>query len=90
MHEARERIKKRKEDGTSIKDRLSKHGNISTGNHAKAGTNRLGKDTFELMKERSIKKEREMKDKLDEARRNWEKIVSDASTFLQTQKPVDK
>ena len=28
--------------------------------------------------------------KMDEARRNWGKMPSDASTFLQEQKPVSK
>ena len=28
--------------------------------------------------------------KMDEARRNWEKVLLDASTFLQEQTPVDE
>ena len=42
------------------------------------------------MKECRIKKERELKDKLDEARRNWEKVLPDVSAFLQEQKSSGK
>ena len=56
----------------------------------KAGTNRMVKDTFELTKERHLKKEWELKEKMDEARRNWEKVLLDASAFFQEQKIVGK
>ena len=45
-HVARERINKHQEDGNDSKERLAKHAKFSAGNNAKAGTNRLGKDTL--------------------------------------------
>ena len=42
-------MRKRQEEGPSIKCRLSKFATLMTGNLVKARTNRLGKDTLELM-----------------------------------------
>ena len=56
----------------------------------KAGSNRMGKDTFELMKKRRLEKEWQLKEKMYESRQNWVKSLSDASTFLQEQNPVDE
>ena len=90
LHETGERMKKCQEDGSGAKDRLSKFAKLSAGNHVKSGANRMGKDTFEVMKERHLEKEWELKEKMDEARRNWGKASSDASTFLQEKNPVGK
>ena len=60
-HEVRERMKNRQEDGSNTKDRLSKFAKLSASNHVKAGTNSMVKGTFELMKERCLEKEWELK-----------------------------
>ena len=52
VHQARERILKRKNEGSSIKEGLSKEQKLTAGNLVNASANRLGKDTLELMIER--------------------------------------
>ena len=49
-------MKKRQEDGSNVRDRLSKFSKLSAGNRVKAGANRIGKDAFKLMKERRLEK----------------------------------
>ena len=87
MHQARENITKRKHDGNSIKERLSKFSKLSAGNLVKAGANRLGKDTIDLMIERRMEKERAEKDKLDAIRSEWKKVLLAYSEFHEKNKP---
>ena len=58
-------MQKRKNEGLSTKERISKLQRFNAGNLVKAGTNRLGKDVHKLMVERRMEKERLEKMKLD-------------------------
>jgi len=71
LHNARECIMKCQNDSIIIKDRLAKLTKLSAGNLVKAGTNRLGKDIYQLMVERREKKERTNKQKLNLICKEW-------------------
>ena len=78
---------KRKNEGSSVKERLSKHQKPTAGNLVKAGTNRLGKDTLELMIERRHEKERVEHDKFTATRDEWKKTLFAYSEFKEVNKP---
>ena len=86
LHETRERASKHQKEGSDAKERLSEHARLSSGNHIKAGTNRVGECACELIIERRIEKEHQLQEKLDKSRADWEKILNDANEFLQQQK----
>ena len=65
IYQARERIRKRQEVGSSIKKRLAKFQKFAAGNHIKASTNRLGKDTLEPMIECYRERERLEEERID-------------------------
>ena len=69
-----------------MKERLSKHARLSSGNHVKAGTNRVVKCAHELMVARRVEKEHQLQEKLDKYRADWEKMLNDVNEFLQQQK----
>ena len=56
LQHSRESILKRKNEGSSVKERLSKVQSLTAGDLVKSGTNHLRKDTVDLMKERRIEK----------------------------------
>ena len=85
-HQARERINKRKNTGTTIKERLSKFQKLSAGNIIKAGANRLRKDLVDIAIERRLEKERLQQDKLDALRSQWEQMLLAHSAFKEQNK----
>ena len=87
LHNARERMMKRQNDGVAIKDRLAKLPKLSAGNLVKAGTNRLGKDIHQLMVDRREEKERMKKQKLDLIREDWQKVLTAHVEFVNLSKP---
>ena len=90
MHKARERIRKRQEDGMTIAEQLSKCAKLPAGNIVKAGTNRLGKTILDLIIERLNMKERELQKKIETERQEWTKTLHKALEFLKTEKPKDE
>ena len=87
LREARERIRKRQEEVSTIKDRLKKITKFNACNHVKAGANLLGKTTLDLMTNMRKEKERTRQEKLGTKRQELANVFNDASEFLTMQKP---
>ena len=81
LHDARERIQKRKNYGSRIKDRIEKTPKLTAGDLVKAGTNRLGKEICQLKIERREEKGRIEKQKRDSIREEWQKVLGSYNDF---------
>ena len=66
LQEARERIKEEKDEGESVLKRLQQAKRITAGICYKIGTSRLGKNVFNVCKEREINKLNELMSKVEE------------------------
>ena len=86
-HEARERIRKRQDDGSTIKDKMRKFRKFTTGNHVKAGTNHLGKCMLELMSNKYREKEQQQTAKLDAVKTDQQKVLNSCKEFIEKDKP---
>ena len=60
---------------------------MTAGNHVKAGTNRLGKCSLELLIERHQEKEYQQQEKLDALHSEWAKMIHDTNEFTKENKP---
>ena len=87
MHDARENARKCQDEGASTKDRLSKFVKLSARNLVKAGTNRLGKDAFDLVKEYRVERPRVEKERPDAVHSELQAVLDAASEFIATQNP---
>ena len=88
MRVARQWIKKWKEEINNTKEHLVKCAKISSGDHAKAGTNRLGRDTLDLMRERKIEKELMKEECLKIIRLKRKKALADAAEILRQENRI--
>ena len=87
---AREFIKKRQEEGSNVKECLSKFTKFTAGDYAKEGTNRLGKETLDLMRETMIERQNIEEEHLESIVQEWRKMLTNAFEFLQKQKEESK
>ena len=86
---ARERIKREREDGQSVSEKLKKSAKITAGVMWKCGTNHLGRNLLDLMKEDQVKKMSEEKNKLKKAESTYLKQMSDSDKLIMSGKPLD-
>ena len=81
MYEARDRVRKCQEEGTTIAEWSNKCAKSSAGNIMKAGTNRLGKVIHWMIELRKMK-EREQHKKINNERQEWAKAMHKESGFI--------
>ena len=68
-------MQKRQEEGLSIKETFSKFEKFTVENHAKSGTNRLGKCALDAMRERRIEIQYKQRDKIDSTCNDWQEVL---------------
>ena len=86
---ARERIKREREDGQSVSEKLKKSAKITAGVMWKCGTNHLGRNLLDLMKEDQVKKMSEEKNKLKKAESTYLKQMSASDKLIMSGKSLD-
>ena len=86
---ARERIKREKEDGQSVSEKLKKSAKITAGTMWKCGTNHLGKNILDLMKEDQVKRMSEERNKVKKAEETYLKQMSESDKLIMSGKPLE-
>ena len=86
LQKARERIKKEKEDGKSVTQKLKESAKITAGIVWKCGTNHLGKSVIDAMKQDQTNKFIAEKQKIQKKEKAHLKLKSNSDTLIVTRK----
>ena len=89
LQKARERIKQEQEDVKSVSDKLKKSAKITVGIMWKCGTNHLGKNILDIMKQGQIKKYQAEKEKIEKAEKAYLKLKDESEALIVTGKPIE-
>ena len=90
LMEARNGIRKNRENGKSLKEKLIENKKVTSGNLFKSGSCRIGKTVFDVQKENTKKREIVQKEKAMRNQQGYQAMLDEA-TFVHTLKlPVKK
>ena len=90
LQKARERIKKEQDDGKSVSEKLQKSSKITAGIMWKCGTNHVGKNVLDVMKQDQVKKNHAEKEKIQKAEKAYVKLKHESDALIATGKMMDQ
>ena len=90
LQKARERIKREQEDGKSVSEKLKKSTKITAGIIWKCGTNHLGKNILDVMKQDQVKKYQAEKEKIQKAESAYLKMKHESDALIATGKAISQ
>ena len=90
LQKARERIKREQEDGKSVSEKFKKSSKITAGIIWKCGTNHLGKNVLDVMKQDQVKKYQAEKEKIQKAENAYLKMKHESDALIATGKAISQ
>ena len=90
LQKARERIRKEKEDGKSVTEKLKESTKITAGIVWKCGTNHLEKSVLDVMKEDQMKKFIAEKQRIEKKEKAYLKIKSEFDALISSRKTINQ
>ena len=90
LMEARSRIRKNRDDGRSLKEKLVESKKITAGTLFKSGSCRIGKTVFDVQKENTKKRESILKEKMMKNQEAYQAMLNEAMYVHSLMLPVEK
>jgi len=90
LFKARENIKKEKDCGKTVREKLEESKRITAGILFKSGSSRLGKTVYDICQKQVDERVKMEKDKVLEMERKYNKERNEATILLSTGKPLEK
>ena len=90
LQKARDRIKREQESGKAVSEKLRKSTRITAGIVWKCGTNHLGKNILDVMKQDQVKKYQAEREKIEKAEKAYLKQKDKSDALIATGKPIEQ